>query len=403
MASPEQIGIPWPVHDVELLPWRQQVRGGTRADRTLSSVEATVPPMIAERDYLPPITTTVASEEALLAVTQADTDAEGHSAAISRFMMRTESVASSKIERITADAVDYAKALVGNRSNTSATSMVAASTALHSLVTVVGERGRFELDDLLVAHRALMHDDPMEAAYAGRLRDMQNWIGGSDYSPRDALHIPPAPERVTALIDDLIIYLNRDDVPVMTQAAIGHAQFESIHAFTDGNGRIGRALVSAVFRRRGVTRNAVVPLASGLLAKRDDYFAALGEYRKGEPAPLIDLFARSARSAAICSRHSIARIKALPDEWTDELKPRKGSAASALIPLFYDHPVMTAAEIERRSGSSTPAAYLAIDQLAEAGFIEEITGRKRDRVWVASELLAELDDLDRRIQAAMTA
>jgi Fic family protein len=190
---------------------------------------------------------------------------------------------------------------------------------------------------------------------------------------------------------------------VLAQAAIGHAQFESIHAFTDGNGRIGRAMVSAVFRRRGVTRNAVVPLASGLLAKRDDYFAALGKYRKGEPAPLIDLFARSAQSAAMCSRDSIARIKALPDEWMDELKPRKGSAAAALIPAFYDHPVMTAAEIEQRSGSSTPAAYLAIDRLAEAGFIAEITGRKRDRVWVASELLAELDELDRRIQVAMTA
>lgn len=359
--------------------------------------------MIAERDYLPPVTTTVTSEAALLAVAQADTDAEGHSAAMSRFMMRTESVASSKIERITADAVDYAKALAGSRANTSATSMVAASTALHTLVTVVGERGRFELDDLLVAHRALMKDDPSEAAYAGQLRDMQNWIGGSDYSPRDAVHVPPAPERVPALIHDLIAYLNRDDVPVLTQAAIGHAQFESIHAFTDGNGRIGRALVSAVFRRRGVTRNAVVPLASGLLAKRDDYFTALGGYRKGDPSPLIDLFARSARAAAICSRGSIARIKALPSEWMDELKPRKGSAAAALIPAFYNHPVMTAAEIEQRSGATTPAAYLAIDQLAEAGFIEEITGRKRDRVWVASELLAELDDLDRRIHVAMTA
>lgn len=403
MGSPELLGTPWPAHAIEALPWRQQRRGGTRADRMLSSVDATIPPTIAGLDYLAPVKTTVISEQALLAVAQADTDAEGHSAAMSRFMMRTESVASSKIERITADAVDYAKALAGNRSNTSATTMVAASTALHSLVTVVGDRGRFELDDLLVAHRALMQDDPLEASYAGRLRDAQNWIGGSDYSPRDALHVPPAPERVPALIGDLIDYLNRDDIPVMTQAAIGHAQFESIHPFTDGNGRIGRAMVSAVFRRRGVTRNAVVPLASGLLAKRDDYFAALGEYRKGEPSPLIDLFARSARSAAICSRESIARIKALPDEWMDELRPRNGSAAAALIPAFYDHPVMTAAEIEARSGSSLQAAYLAIEQLAAAGFIQEITGRKRDRVWVASELLAELDDLDRRIQVAMTA
>ena len=357
--------------------------------------------MIASLDYIPQAATLVMSEAALLAVAQADTDAEGHSAALSRFMIRTESVASSKIERISASAVEYAKALAGNRSNSSATSMVAASTALHGLVTATAERGRFLLDDLLLAHRDLMQVDPQEAAYAGRMRDMQNWIGGSDHSPRDALHVPPAPERVPALMHDLIDYLNRDDVPVMVQAAIAHAQFESIHAFTDGNGRIGRALVSAVLRRRGVTKNAVIPLASGLLAMRDDYFAALGEYRSGHPTPLIDLFARSARAAAICSRESIAHIKALPGEWNAELRPRGGSAVAALIPAFYDHPVMAAAEIEQRSGSSEQQTYRAISRLSEAGFIHEITGRKRDRVWIASELLVELDDLDRRIQARM--
>lgn len=392
----------WPRHGVETLPWQQQVRGGTREDRTMRHVDATIPPFIRELDYMPPLKVMLHTERALLAVAQADTDTEGHSAALSRFLVRSESAASSKIERINASARDYAKALAGNKGNSSATSMVAASAALHELITKVGESGHFKLDHLNSAHRALMADDPQEADYAGRLRDMQNWIGGSDHSPRGALHVPPAPERVPELMDDLIAYLNRDDVPVMTQATIGHAQFESIHAFTDGNGRIGRALVSAVLRRRGVTRNAVVPLASGLLARRDDYFAALGSYRLGDPAPLIDLFALSTRAAAECSRETIARLKGMPALWTAELKPRAKSAAAALIQTFYDHPVMSADEIEAAVGSPT-AAYRAIDQLVGAGFIEEITGRKKDRVWAASEVMAELDDLDRRIQAAMHA
>lgn len=391
----------WPAHGVEALPWRQRVRGGTREDRTLGSVNATIPPLITTLDYVPPLAVLLATEKALLAVAQADTDAEGHSAALSRFMMRSESVASSKIERITATAVDYAKAIAGSRGNASAVSMVAASSALHELITTVDEGGRFELEHITSAHRALMADDPEEADYAGRLRDMQNWIGGSDYSPREALHVPPAPGRVAELMTDLVTYLNRDDVPVIVQAAIGHAQFESIHPFTDGNGRIGRALVSAVLRRRGVTRNAVVPLASGLLARREDYFASLATYRRGDPAPLIDLFARSARAAAECSRDTIARLKVMPDEWTAELRPRAGSAAAALIQAFYDHPVMSAGEIETRSGSVASQAYRAIDQLVEAGYLKEITGRKKNRVWAASEVLAELDDLDRRIQAAM--
>jgi Fic family protein len=200
---------------------------------------------------------------------------------------------------------------------------------------------------------------------------------------------------------DLIAYLNRDDIPAITQAAIGHAQFESIHAFTDGNGRIGRALVSAVLRRRGVTRNAVVPLASGLIARRDDYFTALGSYRRGDPAPLVDLFARSARAAAEGSRATIARLKAMPDAWSADVKPRAGSAVAALIGAFYDHPVMSVDEIEAAVGSATSQAYRAIDRLVDAGLIEEITGRKKNRVWAASEVMAELDDLDRRIQEAM--
>ncbi|MGO2683556.1 MAG: Fic family protein [Microbacterium sp.] len=399
--SVEVADLPWPPHGVETLPWRQHVRGGTKEDRMLRSIDATIPPLIRGLDYRPPLPLALTTENALLAVAQADTDAEGHSAALSRFMVRSESVASSKIERITASAVDYAKAIAGHRSNPSATSMVAASSALHELITTVGQRGRFELVDLTRAHRALMIDAPEEADYAGRLRDMQNWIGGSDHSPRGALHVPPTPERVEELMADLIIYLNRDDVPVMLQAAIGHAQFESIHAFTDGNGRIGRALVSAVLRRRGVTRNAVVPLASGLLARRDDYFTSLGAYRLGDPAPLIDLFARSARAAAECSRETITRLKALPDEWAAELKPRAGSAAASLIASFYDFPVMGSDEIERRSGSVASQAYRAIDQLVAAGFVQEVTGRKKNRVWAASDVMAELDDLDRRIQAAM--
>lgn len=391
----------WPAHGIETLPWQQQVRAGTREDRMFNALDATIPPFIGALDYAPSLAEVLASEQTILAVAQADTDAEGPSAALSRFMIRSESVASSKIERITASALDYARAIAGNRSNLSAVSMVAASSALHELVTVVGTQGLFELEQLLSAHRALMADDPHEASHAGKLRNMQNWIGGSDHAPRGALYVPPEPNRVADLMNDLITYLNRDDIPVIAQAAIGHAQFESIHPFTDGNGRIGRALVSAVFRRRGVTRNAVVPLASGLLAVRDDYFHALGAYRRGSPEAIVSLFARSAQVAAECSRETIARLKSIPDAWTAELHPRARSAAATLIHAFYDHPVMGAEEVEARAGTVASQAYRAIDRLVEAGYIEEITGRKKNRVWVASEPLAELDDLDHRIQTAM--
>lgn len=391
----------WPAHGVETLPWRQQSRGGTREDRMMTSVDAAIPPAIAALDYTPELNTIRLAEAAILALGQADTDAAGHSAALSRFLIRTESVASSKIERVNASAADYAKAVAGSRANTSATSMVAATTALHNLIEAVDSQSTFTANQLLSAHRSLMADDPQEASYAGRYRDMQNWIGGSDHSPRGALYTPPAAARVDELVADLINYLNRDDVPVLVQAAIAHAQFESIHAFTDGNGRIGRALVAALLRRRGATPHSVIPIASGLLARRDEYFAALGSYRRGDPAPIVDIFARSTHAAATCSRHTIARLNAIPGEWLADLTPQHGSAVARLVPAFYDHPIMNQSEAEELSGASAVQTYRAIKQLEEAGFVEEVTGRKRDRVWVASDLIAELDDLDRRIGEAM--
>lgn len=365
----------------------------------LGEVATSIPPQIASRDYQPGPALVTACEAALVAIIAADTDATGRSAALARFMLRTESVASSKIERVNAGSEDYARALVGSRANSSATSMVAATEALHTLVERAG-RGRVDLSDILAAHHDLMRDDPREAAYAGRPRDMQNWIGGSDHSPVDALFVPPPPDRVGELLDDLIAYVNRDDLPALVQASIAHAQFESIHPFTDGNGRIGRALIGAVLRRRGVTRNVVVPLASGILAVRDDYFGALTRYRAGHVEPLALIIARSAAVAAAQSREVFSRLAELPAQWRSAIGARTGSGAVKLLPFLFDNPVMTSDDaINELNGSA--AAYRAIEKLEASGIVREITGRKRDRVWVATEVMGELDSMDARIARRM--
>jgi hypothetical protein len=104
-----------------------------------------------------------------------------------------------------------------------------------------------------------MHNDPLESAAAGELRTVQNWMGGSGFSPRGALYIPPPAETVPGYMDDVVTFADRSDMPALLQAAIAHAQFESIHPFTDGNGRIGRALINTILRRRGATTRVVVP------------------------------------------------------------------------------------------------------------------------------------------------
>ncbi|WP_136707099.1 Fic family protein [Agromyces sp. H66] len=368
----------------------------------LDHVDATIPPMIADLDYQAAPALTAIAEQAAVEVARVE-HATGGLPALGRFLIRTDSVSSSRIEYEEASAEDFARALAGSRANRSARSMVAATQALGGLVDAAGRSGRIGIEDILEAHRRLMAEDPLDGRYAGRWRTMQNWIGGSDHSPRGAVHIPPAPARVHDLMDDLVRYLNRDDVPVIVQAAIGHAQFESIHPFTDGNGRIGRALINAVLRRRGITGNSVVPVASALLAEREHYFHLINEYRDGTLEPFVRNLAAGMQAAAAESRISAGRLIEMPKTWADTVTFRAGSAGAKLIDAILDHSVFTGDEITRVIGSGPPNTNSAIARLEAAGILREITGRKRDRVWLAVDVSGELDDLEQRIARRMAA
>ncbi len=393
--------IDWAPTGAETVPWSQKQRRGTKADRMLFQIHASVPPLIADLDYTLPRDLIRTAEEALVAVAGMDAAAADSPAEITRFMVRAESVASSKIERVIASTEDFARAFAGSKGNSSATSMVAGSQAIAIMIEAAGSRGTIELADLLTAHETLMRDDPDEGPYAGQVGTEQNWIGGSDHSPRGALHIPPVPARVDELLADLMTFANRDDVPVLAQAAIAHAQFETIHPFGDGNGRIGRALVGAILRRRGVMRNTIVPIASGLNARRDEYFAALTSYRAGLAAPLVGLMALATKVGGEEGRVSVERIKQMPAEWRDALDVRADSSASKIMGALFSQPVMSLDDAMTVSNTSNTQVYVAMTQLEEAGIVTEITGRKRDRVWAVSDLMAELDDLDARIRDAM--
>lgn len=327
----------WPPHERETRAWQQANRGGTRDDRMLRQITVSLPPLIAGRDIAFSSALSTDLESAMQEITSLDADGT-RLQALSLLLLRTESVASSKIEAIEANLDDYARALHGIRSNASAVSMAAATTALDTMIGQITHGGRIELTALTGAHAVLMRDDPAEAGYAGQLRDMQNWIGGSDHSPRTALYVPPPPDTVQMYMDDLISFTNRDDLPALVQAALAHAQFESIHPFTDGNGRIGRALINTVLRRRGATTRIVVPLASALVAHREQYFDILNAYRRGQVGPLLTSFAQSSRIAATESRTTAARLSEIPCEWQELVGPsRRHSAVTKLLGVLFDH------------------------------------------------------------------
>ena len=393
----------WPSHGAERRPWAQTQRGGTREDRTLRSITVSLPPYIAKLDAHIDADIAVELEAAMSEISRLDSTHGTHLAALSTLLLRTESVASSKIERIEASLDDYARALHGGRGNSSAVSMVAATTALNDMIASVDRDAPVQMSAILRAHEALMRDDPTEGQLAGRIRAVQNWIGGSDYSPRDALYVPPPPDMVHAYMDDLIEFANRTDIPVLIQAAIAHAQFESIHPFTDGNGRIGRALINTIFRRRGATARLVVPLASALVAHRERYFGALNAYRAGDLRPLIVTFAKSSRTAAAESRTTAARLAEIPAEWRDTVGPiRRHSATDKLLLLLPSTPIVSSDDVASLVDAPRSSVFAAIKRLHDTGVLRPLTDRKRDQVWGASLILDELDDLGLRIERAST-
>ncbi len=387
----------WTAHGLETVPWRNRSGRGTRADRTLMSVDATIPPFIGELDFRSAPADQVAQETAIRALAELDTATGPGAVAISAFLIRTESIASSKIEHLDASTEDFARALAGVRANPSATSMVSASRAIMRLNDEAGSSGRITMEALLAAHRTLLMDDPTENPYAGEVRTVHNWIGGSDFSPIGAVHVPPAPERVHSLLDDLLLFANRDDVPVIAQAAIAHAQFESIHPFTDGNGRIGRALIGAIYRRRSLTSGTTPPIASALAADQDGYFDLLARYRNGAAAPIVRELARATGIASEEALVSVRAIRDVPSEWTAELEPRAGSALAAVLDGLLEHPVFDAESVEDRIRRSTSTTYEALDRLERAGVIHRITSRQRNKVWAVTAIIDELSALDRRI------
>lgn len=387
---------PWPSHTTATVPWRNAGRV-PRADRLTTSVQASVPPSIADATWTPDADTAALLDRAASAVRELDAGHGDGLAALSGVLHRTEAVASSRIEEEAASLDDVARAVVGIRANSSATAMVRAGGAIDRLVSSAGS-GVITPDALLDAHRTLLRDDPVDGRYAGRYRDVQNWIGGGP-TPRLARHVPPPPELVPALVDDLFAFLHRDDLHPIAQAAIGHAQFESIHPFTDGNGRIGRALIGAVLRRRGLTRVVTVPVAPALVAEREWYFRHLERYRRGA----VDEWVRDLALAigTVCDEAALTAL--LLDEGASirAAGPCADGPAAVVGHAIRHDPVLTEDHLDHLLGGERSTVDTVVDHLCGAGVLRAVTERRRARAWVAVDVVDELDAFAARVHAAV--
>jgi Fic family protein len=232
-----------------------------------------------------------------------------------------------------------------------------------------------------------------------RIREHQNWLGGSDATPRGALFVPPRPELVDGLLDDLVGFAGRDDLPVLVQAAVVHAQFETIHPFVDGNGRTGRALVHVLTRRRVAARCAVVPVSTVLLADTDGYFDGLHDYQSGRLDSWITRFARATSVAAERGAALADDLRNLRAEWQDDVRPRHGSAPERLLAALVQQPVIDIDSARTMVRDTSDAnIYKAIERLETADVLRQINEGARNRVWAAPAVLSLLEEFERSVR-----
>ena len=390
----------WPAVEWEDREWSWQ--GGVRpprADRLFTSYRSAIPPHIADLDpwLNGEVANRVAAAEA--AIARLDGLSTTDLTAFSGLLLRSESVASSKIEHLDASYRDVSAAIAGAASPKSTAGRVAANIqAMQCAVNTVRTANNFSLDAFTEIHRILMRADPHEGRLAGIIREDQNWIGGSDHSPRDALFVPPRPQRVRPLLDDLAQFMNRNNLPPVVQAALAHAQFETVHPFGDGNGRTGRILIHAVLRRRWAARQVSVPVSTVLLVDPDAYFDGLTAYRDGNLSLWLTRFADAAARAADHGQEIADQFERVRKDWWDEVNPRHGSTTEALLEATCCQPVVTIDHLRSvLPKSSDPAIYRGVDRLCHAGVLVEVTGYGRNRVWAAQDILDLLDEFERGI------
>jgi len=352
---------------------------------------AAVTPSIETHDPKPSSRVMAAAEEAAYEIRTFDQEVGHEIAPFAAVLLRTESAASSQIEQLSASARRIAEAEALGDLSGHAGQIVG---NVRAMTAALGLARRIDADSILAMHDALVGETDPEIA--GQWRADQVWIGGPPRmgagSPHTAHFVPPAARWVPSAIDDLVRFAERDDLPVIPQTAVAHAQFETIHPFPDGNGRTGRALMHAMLKGKGLTRTVSVPISSGLLVDTMAYYDALTAYREGDVDPIISCVSRAALIGVGNGRLLVQELNAIRETWSDRLRGlRADSAARRLAEGLFAHPVITNV-VGRRLLGTDRNEHRHIDALVERGILVVHTDHKtRNRLWRAPDVLTALD------------
>lgn len=359
--------------------------------RSRGPYKAALPPLISALSLEVSTHVAVEAAEAANALTRFDASTASllggdEVSPLAAVLLRTESASSSQIEQITTGAKALAMASIGESDRPNAAMVAANSAAMEKAIAL---SNKVTSEAIIDVHSVLLHDSDPEQT--GSFRTEPVWIGGKGSSPHSATFVAPKSEHVPELIHDLISFTRRVDIEPFLQVALAHAQFETIHPFTDGNGRTGRALVQAMLRNYGITERITVPVSAGLLHEVEDYYDALTAYRQGDLDLIVAVFSRAAFTAIENGEVLVRDLVSIRENWIVQIKARSDASVWRGLPLVMSQPAVTVNLVAERLNVSKPAAQTAIDQMVTAGVLTPANNFRRNRVWVADEVVEVLD------------
>ena len=395
--------------------WTATFDGMSRRDRQGCDYDAYLPDRLRGWDLVLSAELMADLADAEAAIRRLNASGASHVSleGLARFLLRAESVASSKIEGLEAGPrrlldAEVALAQGGDAADRIAVEVLGNVAAMEAAVEVGSSTETITRNDLLGVHRILM-ERSSTPAIGGVLRTVQNWIGGSSYNPCSAAFVPPPPDAIDYLLGDLLDYVNSDIHPALVQAAVAHAQFETIHPFSDGNGRTGRALIHMILRRRGLALRFVPPISLVLATWASDYITGLTAYRHVGAADSperntgagtwLRTFAAATNRSCTDAEAYAARIDTLDAQWREQLgRVRANSASDLLLAVLPGVPVITVESAARLIGRSGMRTGDAINRLEAAGVLRQRNvGRQRYRVFEASDVVDLFTGLERAL------
>lgn len=392
----------------------EAVSGVPRADRRSCEYDAYLPDPLMTRNVIlsGAVAADVADAETAIARLDSQATALTDTEALARLLLRAESVASSKIEGLEVGPRRLLRAEAARQMGEASTDMTAEEVlgnidAMREALDAAERAPVITRETIVEIHRCLLANTTLKE-HAGQIRDAQNWIGGSAYNPCSAAFVPPPPDAVRDLLDDLAEFCNGDSLPAVVQAALAHAQFETIHPFADGNGRTGRALIHLILRRRGLSKKVQPPISLVLATRASDYIGGLTAYRyigpSDGPAAYEGLNEWVGSFAAACVRATDdaqafeQRCREIQSSWRERIGPiRQGSSVDLLVRLLPGTPVLSVKTATAMLGRSKPQVNQAIARLQEAGVLRQLTVGRRNRAFEASALIDAFIDLERQL------